>query len=199
MTRTNAREIALHLLFELAFSQHNANSILEERLSKEHFQGMKLESMLYSQYPNKKQADYIRQLVEGAFLHSPELDEYISRYAKGWSFARIPKVISALMRIAMFEMIYMPEIPDSVTINDALEIGKHYDDPEVISFMNGILGNFLRTELEGSSLRKTSFQEEVFDKIDARGEKEDGSEGSEGSEDTSEQEEPLEKSENPAP
>lgn len=163
MTRTNAREIALHFMFELAFSNMNAQDLLEQRLTKEHFADLKEESYLYHQYPNKKQADYIRNLVEGAFLHSPELDEYIDRYAKGWSFSRIPKVIATLIRIAMFEVLYMPEIPDSVAINDALEIAKGYDDPDVISFMNGILGTFVRSELQDLPNRPSTMVEEVFD------------------------------------
>ncbi|MFI3253880.1 MAG: transcription antitermination factor NusB [Eubacteriales bacterium] len=172
MTRTNAREIALHFMFELAFSKHSAESLLEERLTQEHFAQMKDESRLYYQYPNKKQADYIRALVEGAFLHSPELDEYIASYAQGWSFHRIPKVIAALLRIAMFEILYVPEIPDSVAINDALEIAKGYDDPELISFMNGILGNFVRSELKNTPERPSDFKEDVFDLEDVQGESE---------------------------
>ncbi len=163
MTRTNAREIAMHFMFELAFSKHSAQSLLEERLTKEHFAQLKNESRLYLQYPNKKQEDYIRALVEGAFLHSPELDEYIASYAKGWNFNRIPKVVATLLRIAMFEILYVPEIPDSVAINDALEIAKGYDDPELISFMNGILGNFVRTELKDMPDRPSDFNEDVFD------------------------------------
>lgn len=162
MTRTNAREIAMHFLFELTFSNKNASTILEERLTVKHFLGMQEESPLYAQLPDEKQKEYIKTLVEGAFLHGPELDEYISRYAKGWSFSRIPKVIATLMQVAMFEMIYMDDIPNSAAINSAIEIAKGYDDPEVISFMNGILGNFLRTEFKDTPLRPSQFQEDVF-------------------------------------
>ncbi len=169
MTRTNAREIAMHFLFELTFSNKSASTILEERLTVKHFLGMEAESPLYAQLPDEKQKEYIITLVEGAFLHGPELDEYISRYAKGWSFSRIPKVIATLMQVAMFEMIYMEDIPNSAAINSAIEIAKGYDDPEVISFMNGILGTFLRTEFKDTPLRPSQHQDEVFASDEAKG------------------------------
>ncbi len=175
MTRTNAREIALHFMFELAFSNHNAESLLRLRLTKEHFAQVKDECYLYQQFPNKKQADYIQTLVEGAFLHSPELDDYISRYAKGWSFSRIPSVIATLMRIAMFEVLYMPDIPDAVAINDALEIAKGYDDPEVISFMNGLLGAFVRgEEIPSRPAKAETMVEEIFDLTEESAHSEEG-------------------------
>lgn len=165
MTRTTAREIAIHFLFQLGFSTENATSLLERQLTKEHFQSTKSECKLYEQYPNKKQADYIVALVEGTFLHSPELDDYISRYAKNWNFARIPQVATAIMRVAMFEAMYMPDIPHSVAINDGLNIAKHYDDPEVVSFMNGILGSFIRNECSHieDTKKAVALVDELFD------------------------------------
>ena len=76
------------------------------------------------------------------------LDGYIARYAKGWNFARIPLVASAIMRVAMYEMLYMADIPAGVAINEAVEIAKHYESPEVVKFINGILGSFARGELK---------------------------------------------------
>ncbi len=165
MTRTNAREIALHLMFELAFSQRSATDLLEERLTKEHFAEMKEESYLYRQFPNKKQGDYIQNLVEGAFTHSPELDQYISDYAKGWSFSRIPRVAATMMRISMYEILYVPSIPNAAAINDALNIAKKYEDKDTVSFMNGILGSFVRHEFPDTPAAP-SVQEEDFDTVE---------------------------------
>ena len=94
-----------------------------------------------------KQAEYIRRLVKGVNDHAAELDGYIAKYAKGWSFARIPLVASAIMRVAMYEMLYMPEIPNGAAINEAVEIAKKYETPETVKFMNGILGSFVRQEV----------------------------------------------------
>ena len=92
---------------------------------------------------------YIRKLVEGVGEHGYELDEYISKYAIGWKFQRIPRIAAAIMRVAMFEVLYMPEIPASAAINEAVELAKKYDEPKVASFVNGILGSFVRKELSG--------------------------------------------------
>lgn len=167
MTRTNAREIAMHYLFSLGFSTQDPSIQLNFALTKEAYASLATECHLYRQFPNKKQADYIRHLVEGASAHGPELDDYISRYAKGWSFTRIPQVVTALLRVAMFEILYISEIPNSVAINDALEIAKHYEDPEMISFMNGILGSFVREEFDNTPTKPSTMLEELFDNIDS--------------------------------
>ena len=75
--------------------------------------------------------------------HAAELDGYIAKYAKGWSFARIPLVASAIMREAIKEILYMPDIPNGAAINEAVEIAKKYETPETVKFINGILGIFV--------------------------------------------------------
>ena len=82
------------------------------------------------------------------FSHGPELDDCISRYSVGWAFARIPRMAAAVMRTAMYEVLYMPDIPNAAAINEAVEIAKKYEPVEVVSFVNGILGTFVRTEFE---------------------------------------------------
>lgn len=148
MTRSTAREIAIHYIFELGFSKHSAETLLAEKLTHESFMHMAEECDLYLEYPNAKQEEYIRKLVTGTFVHGYELDDYISRHAVGWSFARIPRMAAAILRTAMYEILYMPEIPNAAAINEALEIAKDYEDDKVVSFMNGILGTFVRTEFK---------------------------------------------------
>lgn len=150
MTRTAAREIAMHMVFELGFGDRSAKQLLEEELTPEKFALIGTEEALYAKFPDETQEKYIRTLVNGAFEHGPELDDYISRHAVGWSFARIPRVAAAIMRVAMYEMLYMPEIPNAAAINEAVEIAKGYETPEVVSFINGILGTFARSEFPGN-------------------------------------------------
>lgn len=148
MVRNTAREIAIHLSYELSFTDKPVEELLDERLTPESFAALAEEDPLYQETPNAKQADYIRRLVRGVADHAPELDGYIAKYSKGWSFARIPLVASAIMRVAMYEMLYMADIPAGVAINEAVEIAKHYESPEVVKFINGILGSFARGELK---------------------------------------------------
>ena len=146
MTRSHAREIAIHMIFSLSFGNMKAEELLEQQLNRERFEELSADMPLYGMYPNEKQEQYIRNLVKGTFEHGYELDDYIARYAKGWNFARIPRMASAIMRTAMYEVLYMPEIPNAVAVNEAVEITKNYEAPEVVSFVNGILGTFVRTE-----------------------------------------------------
>lgn len=147
MVRNTAREIAIHLSYELSFTDKAIDTLLDQRLNKEAFAELAEEDDLYQEAPNAKQADYIRRLVKGVNEHAAELDGYIAKYSKGWSFARIPLVASAIMRVAMYEILYMQDIPNGVAINEAVEIAKKYETPETVKFINGILGSFVREEV----------------------------------------------------
>ena len=146
MTRSNAREIAVQLIFSLGFGNLSAQEVLDSQLTPERFAELAEENALYAQFPNEKQQQYIRDLVQGVFSHGPELDDYISRYAVGWSFARIPRMAAAIMRTAMYEVLYVPDVPNAAAINEAVEVAKRYETQEVVSFVNGILGSFVRAE-----------------------------------------------------
>ena len=148
MTRNTAREIATHLAYELSFTELSVKDFLDTRLSEESFAALAEEYDLYGTTPNAKQDQYIRRLVAGVADHAAELDTYIEKYAKGWRFERISLVASAIMRVAMFEILYMPDVPNGVAVNEAVEIAKKYETPEVARFMNGILGSFIREEVK---------------------------------------------------
>ena len=144
MTRSNAREIAVHMIFSLSFGNQSAQELLDSQLTHERFRELAEDMPLYAQYPNEKQEKYIRELVQGVFFHGPELDDCISRYAKGWSFARIPRMASAIMRTAMYEVLYMPDVPNAAAINEAVELTKKYGADEDYQFVNGLLGAVAR-------------------------------------------------------
>lgn len=146
MVRNTAREIAIHLSYELNFSDLPADELLRQHLSEERFRELAGESDTYQESPNAKQYHYISRLVTGVAQHRGELDGYIEKYAKGWKFARIPMVAAAIMRVAMYEILYMDDIPAGVAINEAVELAKKYESDEVVKFINGILGTFLREE-----------------------------------------------------
>jgi N utilization substance protein B len=153
MTRTSAREFAVRLVYELSFSERKADELLYESLQKEYFDALQGEDELYEEFSgeDEQQFSYIRTVVTGVDKHGPELDDYISRYAIGWNFARISRIDTAIMRVAMYEILYMPDIPDSAAVNEALEIAKKYESEEAIAFINGILGSFIRRERDGLS------------------------------------------------
>lgn len=104
MTRTAAREIAVHFAFELGFTNQTAEELLAEALNRKTFEQIGEEEPLYAEFPNEKQREYISKLVKGVYEHSPELDEYISKYAIGWKYSRLNRVAIAIMRVAMYEI-----------------------------------------------------------------------------------------------
>ena len=146
MNRTTAREIAMHLTFELAFSDIKVDDLLARELNADAFAARAADEPLYAEYPSKEYEEYIRTLVRGVADHGFELDGYIEKYAKGWKFSRIDRVAAAIMRVTMFEILYRPDVPNKVAINEAVEIAKGYVDADVVKFVNGILGSFVRAE-----------------------------------------------------
>lgn len=148
MTRNTAREIATHLAYELSFTELPIEEFLAARLSEENFAYLAPECELYAERPNEKQDVYINRLVTGVAEHAAELDTYIEKYAKGWRFERISLVAAAIMRVAMYEIMYMPDIPNGAAVNEAVEIAKKYEDEETVKFINGILGSFVRQEIK---------------------------------------------------
>ena len=148
MTRTTAREIAVQLGFSLVISEQFADELMDEFFEKEHYESLGKENPLYSELPDETQMNYIRALVQLIFDHRIELDAYIEKYAKGWKVGRISKTAAAIMRCAMAEILYMPDVPDAAAINEAVELAKGYEDEDVVSFINGVLGGFMRGEVE---------------------------------------------------
>ena len=132
---------------EAIFTGLTAGELLEQRLASPYFESLAPEYEVYGELPGPTQRAYIRRLVQGISVHGYELDQYIEKYAKGWRFERIPLVAGAIMRLAMYEILYMPEIPNGAAINEAVEIAKGYLDDEVVKFINGILGSFVRSEV----------------------------------------------------
>lgn len=148
MTRNTAREIAVHLAYELSFTDLAPEELVEQSLQSERFAALAAEDELYAEAPGPTQAEYIRGIVLGVAEHAPELDGYIAKYARGWRFERIPLVAGAIMRVAMYEAMYRDDIDVGVAVNEAVEIAKKYETPETVKFINGILGSFSREELQ---------------------------------------------------
>ena len=102
MNRSTAREIAVHFVFELAFSNETARQLLDRELTPEGFARRAQDEPMYAEFPGQGERDYITRLVLGAGSHGAELDGYIEKYAKGWRFSRIDRVAAAIMRTTMY-------------------------------------------------------------------------------------------------
>lgn len=146
MKRTTAREIAVQLGFCASASEKPVSEIIDEFFDKEYFATLAQEDELFSEYPEKKQRDYIVRLAENMSEYRVQIDKYIEKYARGWKIDRISKTAMAVLRCAICEVLYMDDIPNGAAINEAVELAKGYDEPETVSFINGVLGGFMRGE-----------------------------------------------------
>ena len=146
MTRTVAREISVQLGYSLADKYDNVEEVLESFFDKEYYATLGAENELFVEYPGKKQLEYIKKVVEGTIYHRDELDACIEKYSKGWKISRISRTALSILRTALFEVLYVDDVPDSVAINEAVELSKGYEDQETVSFINGILGSYMRGE-----------------------------------------------------
>lgn len=146
MTRTAARELAIQLGFSVAAAGVEPGEALDDFFAPDHYASMGPEDILYTHKPGR-QMDFIRRSVIGVSEKRAELDELIARYAKGWRTERIDRAAAAILRQAMYEMLYMPDIPTASSIDEAVELAKGYEDADVVAFINGVLGSFARSEL----------------------------------------------------
>lgn len=144
MTRSNAREIACHLVFEMNFNSITASEALGLLLDEGYYPTLKTETDVYAEKPDEKQLQYLTNVVQGVQARREELEGYISRHAVGWSLGRIARMAVAIMEVCMYEALYVDDAPLSAAINEAVELTRKYENEEVVSFVNGILGGFAR-------------------------------------------------------
>ncbi len=129
MNRRQAREEAFILIFEKELN----NDSLDEILS------------LAQEVRDIEPDEYIKSVFFGTFEKITEIDDIISKNAVGWKINRISKTALAILRLAIFEMLFMEAIPVSVSINEAVELSKKYATKEDASFVNGILSTVAKS------------------------------------------------------
>jgi N utilization substance protein B len=125
--RRKARKRALDVLYEADLRDLPPTEVLAtylERISR----------------PHPDHLDYTVRLVEGVAQHLDRIDELIASYAEGWTLNRMPVVDRNLARIAVYELLYLPEIDDPVAITEAVELAKQMSTDDSPRFLNGILG-----------------------------------------------------------
>jgi transcription antitermination protein NusB len=94
--------------------------------------------------------DYTVRLVEGAVEHGARIDKLIDRHATGWSLERLPDVDRAILRMAVFELLWEDDVPDAVAIDEAVELAKALSTDDSPAYVNGVLGAILDAEVPTS-------------------------------------------------
>lgn len=144
MTRANARELAVHLIYGRDFTGEEPEQVVSVRLAKEYYAKLSEENDVYSERPTRPQIAYLDKVVAGVANRSEELDQQIQKYSISWDVSRISRLTRAVMQLAIFEILYVEDVPTGVAVSEAVRIAKKYDGDDTGAFVNGILGSFAR-------------------------------------------------------
>ena len=129
MGRRKSREFAIQILYQIEINKSDAEHALQTFWENYH-------------YPDDIK-EFTNHLVKGTSEHKNQIDQMIVKTAKNWSFNRITPVDRNILREAIFEMFYCPDIPYKVTLNEAIELGKKFGSEKSGAFINGVLDNVL--------------------------------------------------------
>lgn len=130
-TRHDARELALQILFQCDF--HGSTEFW-------------LEQFWAQRDASESVRTFTSELVAGVRTHQVELDDLIAVYARNWTVDRMPVVDRNIMRLAIYELLWVPDVPAKVTVDEALELAKKFADDETRRFVNGVLDQIIKHE-----------------------------------------------------
>lgn len=130
LTRSAARELAFELIFEKNFREEPIAQIME----------IAVEARQVENDP------FARKTACGVFEHIDEIDRVISDNLQGWTINRISKVALSVMRLSVYEILFSEEVPDSVSINEAVELAKKFGGEDDSGYVNGVLGSVARSK-----------------------------------------------------
>lgn len=128
-TRHDARELALQILFQCDF--HGSTDFW-------------LEQFWAQRDASESVRTFVSELVTGVRTHQVELDGLIADYARNWTVDRMPVVDRNILRQALYELLWIPDVPAKVTVDEALELAKNFADDETRRFVNGVLDQFIK-------------------------------------------------------
>ena len=164
MTRANARELAVHLIYGRAFTGEEPEAVVSTRLDKQYYSNLSQENEVYSERPSRAQMGYIDKVVSGVANREDELNATIQNFSIGWDVSRISKLARCIMQLAIYEILYVEDVPTGVAISEAVRLVKKYDGSDTGSFVNGILGSFARS-LEAPKSEAESVAEVVVESV----------------------------------
>ena len=142
MSRKIAREVAFKIIFsnELEFENDTLKELIENIIS-----DVELVETTNKNDISSEDKKYIEQVVSGIAEKREELDEKIKTYLKGWTMDRISKTDLAILRLAVYEMLYREDIPCKVSINEAVELAKAFCEETSPAFINGVLAGVVNS------------------------------------------------------
>ena len=125
LERRKARHQALHILYQREITEETLSRILADATHS---------------VEDGEPSEFCRQILLGVEAHQARIDATIEDISENWTLSRMPLVDRNILRLAVFEMLYLEDVPDSVSINEAVEMAKVYGGEDSSKFVNGILG-----------------------------------------------------------
>lgn len=144
-TKREAREFCLQFLYHFqlpAFQEQKKNFDTTEIFQRV----QEFKQTLGVELDSETQA-FVATLVKGILKHHAELEEILVKYLKNWKLSRISKIEHTILILGIYELKFLPDVPGKVVINEAIELGKKYSTKESAGFINGILDNVFKQEL----------------------------------------------------
>lgn len=145
MTRANARELAVHLIYSQSFTGDEPDDVVSLRLDKEYYNKLSSENEIYEERPSRAQLSYIDCVVSGVANRGEELNAEIQKFSIGWDVSRISRLTRCVMQLAIYEIQNVSDVPTGVAISEAVRLAKKYDGDDTGAFVNGILGSYARS------------------------------------------------------
>ena len=145
MTRGNARELAVHLIYSQGFTGEEPERLIAARLEKAYYDQLSAENEIYEERPSRAQMHYIDSVVSGVANRTEDLNAVISKFSIGWDVSRISRLARTILQLAIYETLYVEDVPVGVAVSEAVRLAKKYDGDDTGAFVNGILGSFARS------------------------------------------------------
>ncbi|MDV3429088.1 MAG: transcription antitermination factor NusB [Bacillota bacterium] len=134
MNRRYSREHGMKLLFGLDFSDGSPEEMLENYIENNQIDMEKIDM------------EYLKDIINGVTENKGEIDKAIEKNLSNWKIERISKVDLAILRLCVYEILYKNDIPNKVSVNEAINLSKKYSGAKSPSFINGVLGKFFEKE-----------------------------------------------------
>ena len=144
MSRKTARSAAMQMIFESVSGGQGGEETLKMVYDELREYGVPGGRTVGKKEPDEEDRAYITEAFNGVLDHIDELDERIEKTAKDWPIDRMSLVDLTILRLAVWEILYNPDVPKNVSVAEALELTERYSDPEDKPFVNGILGTVVR-------------------------------------------------------
>jgi N utilization substance protein B len=129
--RSKARKRAVDILYEADLRRSDPLAVLRDRVAD----------------GNPPVPEHAVRLVEGVVEQQPRIDELIEQHTRGWSLERLPDVDRAILRMAVYELLWVDDVPDAVAIDEAVELAKALSTDDSPAYVNGVLGAIVASEI----------------------------------------------------